>query len=34
MLVFEFLELYNTALAIYKDNQKKNWAWENISTRL
>lgn len=33
ILVSEYPDLYNTALAWHKDNQKKNWAWGNISTK-
>lgn len=33
ILVSEYPDLYNTVLAWHKDNQKKNWAWGNISTK-
>lgn len=32
MLVSEYQGPYNMGLASYKDNLKKNWAWDNVST--
>ena len=32
--VSEYLELYKTLKTTYKDNQKNNWAQDNISNKL